>query len=322
MSQWKLQANTLGTPKWGARLINQGSGPTAIAANTVALLVNTTPGVWNDPTNNLGPKPIPAAFGIFAQTPFNYANGGGENKKVAGGPGWVFRRSWEGPVNGGITVANGANFTNGEMAFLSGNGSSNGQIQLLTNATGNLSSAVIVGGGGLFTNVGGLAVGFSREKHVSNVNVSGTISNVALTNSSIYTLTIANAASNLAISYSQNAYALVTSNSTGGLTNTVTEALVWTGNTTAGNNYWGIIANNQTNTALTFVLSNSSVASVNISGLTFSANLITSSGGAANVVNVTLGGRAGRVQYETLVSSRFIANGTSGSVANTTTLPQ
>src|SRR5271155_4809341 len=107
MSQWKLVANgtvmiasnststsnTSGPPLWGAMILRQGSGHTAMVANSKSLVQNTTPN--SIVTAGVGQNKL---AGIFPQTPAAYANGLGENTKVTAGPGWLLRTAYEGPI--------------------------------------------------------------------------------------------------------------------------------------------------------------------------------------------------------------------------------
>jgi hypothetical protein len=318
MSQWKSFANVAGMPEWSAQINDQGSGHTAKAANNASLIANSTGGAFVtagvDPSGYSGTEPKKNAIGIYPVTSFNKANTSGESARVHA-LGWAQRRAYEGPIIS-MSVANGV-FANGETVTVSG-GSSNATITLGTNATGNLASYVITNGG-LFPNTSNTSTAFNRELHVANLNVSGTDSNIGDAN--VVYLYIGNTD----ISYGVNAFAVLASNATGHVGNTQTQAITWSGNTAeAGNTaiangtgFWGLFANVQANTDVAVTVLNANGSP--ITGLTFSANLVPSTGGNTHVTG--LGGRAGRVTYETLVVDRHIANGTS-SFANTVQLPQ
>jgi hypothetical protein len=106
--------------------------------------------------------------------------------------------------------------------------------------------------------------------------------------------------SNVGIGYGVPATVTVSSNSLAGISNSSTFTITNP----------GLFANTQTNSAVTFTISNSTGGA--ITGLTFVANLATSTGG--NVSVSAVGGRAGRVQYQTLVAMGTI---TTGAGANT-----
>ena len=304
MPQWKSSANVAGMPKWSASIIQQGSGNANEASNNAALIGNTTPGTWKAHADTLQ-----EVDGVFPVTPLNKANTTGEAAKVHG-LGWAMRYAGLGPV---ITVVanNGSGFVTRERILLS-NGSANGFAVITANATGNIASAVVVSGNaGLFPNTAVINETFVREKHVANLNFSNSTALTNVGNSNTINVTIAN--TNLA--YGVTAFASFTSNTTGGISNTQTQAIAWASNSTVD---WGLFSNTQTNTAVTIVFTN---ANGSVVGGTFTAtaNLVTSTGGNANVT--ALGGRAGRVTYEMLVIDRHIANGATGSFANTAQLP-
>ena len=266
MSQWKSYANVAGAPKWGASIIQQGSGAANKAANNNTLVINSTPGAWL-----IHGKASNDVDGIFPVTPANKANTNAESGKVHG-LGWAMRTSGEGPVSSVVAAANGSGFANGETVTVSG-GSVNGTITLTTNATGNLASGVITTAG-LFPNTSSAVEGFNREQHVANVNVTGTAS-AGAGNANVIVLTIGNTN----ITNGVVAVGRLVSNSTGGITNTQTQAIAWSGNTPGANNtgFWGLFGNTQTNTAITSTFLNANGSPV--TGLTISANLVTSSGG-------------------------------------------
>ncbi len=311
MAQWKSFANVAGAPKWGASILQQGSGATAKAANNVTLVVNVTPGAWKAHGAVLN-----EVDGIFPVTPLNKANTSGESAKVHG-LGWALRIAGEGPITT-VTAANG-NFVNGETSTISG-GSANAIVTLTTNATGNLASGVVTTPG-LFPNTSSAVNAFNRELHVANVNFTNSTTLTGVGNANVLTLVIGNTN----IGYGVSARAVVVSNSTGGLTNTNTQAITWSGNTapvTNATGYWGLFGNTQTNTAITATLTNAN-GTVITGTFVVTANLTPSTGGNVQVTmaNNLVKGRAGRVTYEMLVIDRHMANGTS-SVANTVQLPQ
>jgi hypothetical protein len=242
----------------------------------------------------------------------------GESARVHG-LGWAQRRAYEGGIST-LSAANG-HFANGETALANG-GSTNATITLTTNATGNLVSGAVTTQG-TFNNTSEIGITFNRELHVTNVNITNSTALTGVGDANVIYLTIGNTD----ISYGQNAVVPLVSNSTGGINNTVTQALTWGGNSSIATNissaangtgFWGLFANVQTNTAISATLVNANGTAV---GGTYAitANLTPSTGG--NVHVSTLGGRAGRVTYEMLVIDRHMVNGTS-TVANSVQLPQ
>jgi hypothetical protein len=199
--------------------------------------------------------------------------------------GWVRRTVGEGPVNS-VTVSGGSNIANGETVSLS-NGSAVGLLTLTSNATGNIASAVITNGGVFATNTHVVA-GFNRETHVSN---SGTTINYTGTATG-YSNTDLVRVSNAII----NATASVSTNATGGtLTFAITNV--------------GLFSNTTSNTQVVIAVTNATGGVSGGSGATFtSANLVPSTGGTVSIN--TLGGRSGRVNYETLVAIKIASDNT------------
>lgn len=201
--------------------------------------------------------------------------------------GWVLVKAGMGPVTA-VVATSGATFANGETVTLS-NGAANGLLTLTTNATGNIASAVITNGGVFDANTN-VVVGFNRQRKLANtgtfINYTGTATGYSNSDYVIVSNAVINATAN------------VTTNSTGGsLTFTV--------------NNVGLFSNTQTNTAVVIRVANSTGGNSAGTGATFtSANLVTSTGGTITIS--TLGGRAGRFQYETLAVVRSMANTTDG----------
>lgn len=310
MSQWKSFANVAGMPKFSAAALQQGSGNVNQAANNATLIGNTTPGAVT-----AHGKALNENDGIFPVTPLNKANTTGEASKVHG-LGWALRTGGLGPITT-LTATNGSGFGTGETVLVSG-GSVNAVASLTPNTTGNLQSASVLTTGfypngsaittiGVFPNTSNLTVTFTRERHVANLNFANSTALTNVGNANTINVSIANTN----IPYGVNATSSLVSNSTGGITNSITQALTWSNPT------WGLFSNAQTNTAVVITFTN---ANGSVVGGTFTAtaNLVTSTAGTVTVTK--LGGRAGRVTYELLVVDRHIANGTT-SFANTAQLP-
>jgi hypothetical protein len=196
-------------------------------------------------------------------------------------PGWILETVGTGPVTA-VTVTGGSGFSNGDTIYFA-NGSSLGTAAITTNATSNAVSATIVNGGSGWTVNTAVVAGFTREKHASALVYTGAATGYANTDYVI----VSNSVS--------NARATVSTNTTGGsLTFTFTSN--------------GIFANTTSNTQVVINIYNANgVANGSGTGATFTAaNLVTSTGGTITVN--TLGGRAGRKQYETIAVVRQMGN--------------
>ena len=344
MSQWKLYANastnTSGPIQWMAYGYEQGSGNPNQQANNVSFANGTsTVPVTHPQFSGNGTNQVNETWTVqqLAFTPAAYANATanttanatytGEGRKIPGGTGWVVRKAYEGPVTG-LTAANGSAFANGETALLS-NGSVNAVAVLVANATGNLTSASI-GSVGLFPNTADIIVTFNSERHLANVQIGA--NTVAFTNlpaaNTPVTVTVSNTGNSFALSGNAGLIAVGTfvSNIASGITNTLLNTITWGGANTPpfanATGFWGLFSNNQTNSAVVITFSNANGQVIaNGTPATLTAELVTHAG-TPNLTVTTLGGRAGRVQYETLVSTRFIANSglATGAYVNVATL--
>ena len=181
-----------------------------------------------------------------------------------------------------LTASGGTGFANGETVKLSG-GTVNGYATLTTSNTGVLTGAT-VGGGGTFVNVAQATVAFNREKHLATVVVAGTPTGYSNSD----TVLISNG--------SINGTASISTNATGGFV---------TANVTIINA--GLFPPAATNTDPVVTIRSASGGASNGSGGTFTTTLVTSTGGTVTVTS--LGGRAGRIQYECLVSQTSQSNG-------------
>ena len=191
-------------------------------------------------------------------------------------PGWNLVRWGTGPVTA-VTVTGGSGFVNGDTITTS-NGIVNGTISITTNATGNaVSGTIVVGGTGFKVNTEVVA-GFNRERHLSTVTVAGTPTGYSNTD----TIHVGNG--------SINGTATFTTNATGGFS---------TATVTLPGTFANTLANNQVSIR---VVANTGANSAG-SGATLTANLVTSTGGSVTIN--TLGGRAGRRHFETMVFARL-----------------
>ena len=205
--------------------------------------------------------------------------------------GWNVRRAGTGPVTS-ISVAGGSGFTNGETITI-GNGSVSAVGTLSTNTSGGIESIAITAPGAGFANTAMVSKTFNRQKRLATITVGGTATGYDNTD----VIVISNA--------TVNAAASVVTNSTGGFV---------TGDVTITN--VGLFPQARTNGGLVITALAANGAASNGSGATFSGTLANSTGGTATV---TLGGRAGRVHYETLVAMGSLGAQTApyGTVADT-----
>lgn len=228
---------------------------------------NTTPGAFQNGTT----------FGVFGVDGIEVA--AGKNHASAGyHSGWVTVKTGSGGV-ATVTAINGSNFANGETAHISATGGSNASVTLTTNSTGNLVSASITTPGGGFVNVSSLTVTFDREFHLANgggINVTGSTASYSNTDLIV--------ASNGTV----NAVATITTNGSGGFVNSGINII-----------NVGLWANTKANTDVRLAVTNSIGGASLGTGASLVANLTTSSAGT---LTITLGGHAGRTQYETLVA--------------------
>lgn len=284
MSQWgrndqPITANSTttkvtsnGAPTWSYALVKGGGGPNAAFGNTSGTQASVSLNMFNNTTPGAFISDL--AIGVFGVSATEQSNNTLNNSKEVGAhSGWNLRIGGTGPVVSFVVTDAGEDFANGETITVS-NGTSNAIGTITTNATSNMVSVAVTNGGGGFTNTGITVIGFNRQKHIDEIVYSGTAT--GYNNTDIIT------ASNGII----NSTATVATNSTGGsLTFTITNV--------------GLFANTAANNSVVVTIANSTGGASVGSGATFSANLITSTGGT---VTLALGGRSGRVHYETLVA--------------------
>ena len=278
MAQWGLTDNAANSVIYVANTLMS-------AANNSALFGNTS---LSDYVTN-------QAVGQFGVSAAEMANTTGEAARVAHA-GWQLRRAGTGPVTAFTVTAPGAGIANGETITVTDtSGSASPAIMAvgiaISNATGNLVS-VSIANSGLFVNTTAIAITFNKEKHIANVTVTGSATGYSNTD----TIRVSNG--------SVNATATMTTNSIGGVSNS---SFVITN--------VGLFANVAANSNLvvTALAANGSASAG--SGATFSVKVANSTD--ANV-SVTLGGRAGRVTYETIVAMGSLSNGS----ADDTYFPQ
>ena len=284
---------TIGAPIGTYALVNGGTATHGANAN----FGNTSPGSRANVDVAMFNNATPGAFvtgkavGVFGVSATEMANNTiNHSKDQPQHAGWNIRHAGTGPVINVAITAAGSGFANGESINIS-NGTTNATITVTTNATGNATSLTVVHPGAGFTNTAIGVITFNREQHVANVIVAGTATG--------YNNTDVLAISNGTI----NGTATFVTNATGGFT---------TANVTITNP--GLFVNNAANNTVVVTAKAANGAASLGSGATFTANLATSTGGT---VTFTLGGRSGRVWYETIVAMGSLGVNTSTSTGVT-----
>lgn len=281
MPLWGKIDRANNAPKFAADLLNVGSGNAAKASNTTALYNNVSVSAFT----------VDKAVGIFSVSEAELANTNGESRK-ASHQGWQLRTVGTGPISEAAVNAASSGHRTGDTITVSG-GSSNATITITANATGNMTSLAVTNPGGGFSNQATATVTFNREKHVTAIVVGGTPTGYSNTDY----ITVSNGIS--------NATATLSTNSTGGFVTanvTVTQQGSFLNSQVSGNTVVTVFAANGAASAGT--------------GGTFTPTLANSTGGS---IFLTLGGRAGRTSYETLVAFGQTAN---SGTSDDTQLPQ
>lgn len=263
-----------GAPIGTYTAVKLGGGANAHFANTtgsrgqvdIAMFNNTTPSAFLSG----------AAVGVFGVSATEQSNNTLNNSKEVGAhAGWNLRRAGTGPVVSFTITGAGTDLANGETIRVS-NGTTNAVGTVTTNATSNIVSVAVTSGGGGFTNTDMAVIAFDRQKHLTAITVTGSTSGYDNTD----IIVASNGVS--------NGTATITTNSTGGFTNTeITITNV------------GLFANTAANGSVVLAILAANGAASSGTGATLVANLVASTTGN---VAITLGGRAGRVSYETLVA--------------------
>lgn len=260
-----------GAPIGTYTAVKLGGGANAHFANTAGSRANVDIQMFNNATPGAFRSGV--AVGVFGVSATEQANNKTNAKEHGAHAGWNIRYAGTGPVVGFTVTGAGSGFANGETINVS-NGTSNATGTITSNATGNMVSVAVTSGGAGFTNTAMAVIGFNRERKVTEIKYTGTATGYNNTD----VITVSNG--------SINATATVSTNATGGtLTFTITNP--------------GLFSNTAANNSAVVTIANSTGGASGGSGATFSANLASSTGGT---VTITLGGRAGRVTYETLVA--------------------
>lgn len=202
---------------------------------------------------------------------------GADDSETTGGvaaPGWIKVIKGTGGVTAFTVTAAGSAYGNGETVTVS-NGAANATGVIATNATGNVVSVAVSNPGAGWVNSTMTSIAFNGEKHMLNVTVSAGGSGYANTDVVV--------SSNGLV----NGQHTVTTNTTGGITAV-----------TVGSNT-GLWGNTAGNTTVVFTILNANGVNSAGTSATLAANI---GKGSSATLTVTLGGRAGRKHYETLVA--------------------
>jgi len=302
MSLWSNTQNQNAAPKFTTYTVDRiakyrlsGAGNVATSTSPADPLSFTT--YNNTSIAAFGNNIAVGTFGVSvgeAKAKNGNTSGQGLGSQGNGGPGvspgWVNVRFGTGPVVGATVATSNATvyttlFANGETAVFS-NGTSNAILTAVTNATGNLVSLVVTNGGSGFANVSQGVIAFARQKHLGTIAVTSNATAIGYNNTDLI----------IASNGVTNAVATLTTNATGGITaTTVTNP--------------GLFGNTVANSTVVFSVTNATggATSGNVVSTVFAANLVASTNTGAQIA-VTLGGRAGRIQYETLAVVKAMAN--------------
>lgn len=278
-----------GAPIGTYALVKAGGGPNAHFGNTSGTRASADVNLFGNTTSGAFVNGI--ATGVFGvdTTEISVSNAAG-----IAHAGWNFRVAGTGPVVSFTITDAGDDLANGETITVS-NGTSNAIGTVTTNATSNMVSVAVTSGGAGFTTASDAVIAFNRQQHLTAITVTGSTSG--------YDNTDIIVASN-GIS---NGIATISTNSTGGFTNseiTITNV--------------GLFGNTAANGSVVLAILAANGAASDGTGATLVANLVASTSGD---VSITLGGRAGRVSYETLVAmgslgAQTAAYGTAALVAD------
>lgn len=217
------------------------------------------------------------AIGVFAADANGIANNSGTQ---SGTVGWQLVRQFTGPI-ATLAVANdGASYANLGSAYVS-NGQVNATYHVIVNSIGHVQSVVIDTFGNGFINTSTISFGLPANA-IANSGAAWTIGGgTGYVNGEIVTV------SNGTI----NATAAITTNATGGITSLAFQAPGWAGS--------GFGAANTTRAVVTIATAAGTNGNVTVNAI---------AAGAGLVLTATLGGRAGRVTYETLVAMPSITS--------------
>ena len=262
-----------GAPIGTYTAVKLGGGANANFGNTAGSRANVDLQMFNNATPGAFMSGV--AVGVFGVSATEQANNRLNNDERGAHAGWNLRRAGTGPVVSFTIVDAGSDLANGETLTVS-NGTSNATAVVTTNATSNIVSLTITSGGGGFTNTDMAVIEFDRQQYLDVITVTGSTS--GFSNDDVI----------VAANGIVDGLATISTNSTGGFTNSdITIVNIGLFSNTAANG----------SVILTVLAANGDPSSG--TGETLVANLTASSTGD---ISITLGGRAGRVSYETLVA--------------------
>lgn len=291
-----------GAPIGTYALVGGGGGDNAHFGNTLGARANTDQNMFGNVT--VGAFVTGMAVGVFG---VDVTEQQVSNAYGMANPGWNVRRAGTGYVSQAVPATQAAQkFANGETIIVS-NGVTNATLLAVTNTNGNIVSFTVYDAGGGWAQSADMAVTWNHDvQWVANVQVTGS------------TTLFDNADYIVCSNGTVNCTANVTTNLTGGVTNTtlasgITEA--------------GLFANTVgiSNVVINVYAANGAVS--NGQGATFSVKLVNSA--LTDTITLTAGGRAGRVSWETLVAMRTLgmasdtiaANAVVGDASDDTILP-
>ena len=279
------KVTTAGAPMGLHSQVKGGGGANAHFGNTSGTRAAADVNLYGNVTPNaFVSKQAVGVFGVSSGEMVNAASAGITHT------GWNLRRQGTGPLVSVAVATPGSNFLTGETAVVTGpTGSVNAALSFTANATGSLTGVTITNPGAGFNNTSSMSVTFNREKRLVAFVVSGTPAGYSNTDTLL--------ASNGTI----NATGTLVTNSTGGFASGDTTVVLK-----------GMFAQSQVAGNLVFaVLAANGAASVG-TGATISGTLQNSATGS--VGSLTLGGRAGRVHWETLVAGSISSDGSDDTI--------
>ena len=275
---------TVGAPIGLHSQVKGGGGANAHFGNTSGTRAAADVNLYGNVTPNaFVSKQAVGVFGVSSGEMVNAASAGITHT------GWNLRRQGTGPLVSAVVSNTGTDFRTGETAVVTGpTGSVNAALTFTANSTGSLTAVAVTNSGAGFNNTSSMTVSFNREKRLIAFVVTGTPAGYSNTD----TIRVSNG----------------TVNATGTLvTNAAGEFA--SGDTTVV--LEGQFAQAQVSGNLVFEVLAANGAASNGTGVVVSGTLQNSADGS---VTLTLGGRAGRVHWETLVAGSITSDGSDDTI--------
>jgi len=275
---------TAGAPIGVHSQVKGGGGANAHYGNTSGTRAAADVNLYGNVTPNaFVPRQAVGVFGVSSGEMVNAAASGVTHT------GWNLRRQGTGPLVSAAISNTGTDFRTGETAVVTGpTGSVNAALSFIANSSGALTGVTVTNPGAGFNNTSSMSVTFNREKRLIAFVVSGT----PLGYSNTDTILVSNG--------TIEATGTLVTNSTGGFAS---------GDTTVVSE--GMFAQSQVAGNLVFAVLAANGAVSAGSGATISGTLQNSQNGS---VTLTLGGRAGRVSWETLVAGSITSDGSDDTI--------